>query len=627
MEKIQEYITKTENDTQTDDKIWRQLQQKYPETTPEDFLFLKKNVLSDGDWDTLSEASIKIKEKISKDFKEKGESGIVDPLIEYINNVPVSVTRNELYFYVKSIASSYDYLKYNYEGKIKNVDTIAVKMSNILNKEEIWYDTDRSNRGKIINLIALINLDNLSEDQKEIISRNIDNFIGNLKTSRTNSRESCKSDIESALKIIKCISPHRFSIDYKNIEPSTDDLAEKILKSTGDRGWPEPERYFKIENWTLNEDEDENLLREGKYSLEQITSNTQKAIELTEQIPDLPETIKPAIQLFFFNNLNAFDPQLSEEESNTMNHRTLEKYKQYIVLEKKAEEDPLLPTIGVEIEVPYDFPVDEKYFSATEYFDIPNGYDEAWEFACKYSYSASTQNLLVHELIRGGFIETEEQQERKKIRGSGDFSLHVNLGLPLELTAYLNNPKNITKDQANKEYGDRADRLVNALTYGFSSQKRLDKRKTKTRMKLTNDAEKSKKRSSATAEEQREQWSRLEIRSLELRDLTFYRMLKEAQLLAAALFSRSLEVGGKEETGLSRAWKLSKAWNDFESKVDEILSQHNLKLDSLDDDIRWGKVLEQTNIQKEMRNLITDTSKLIQNIIIKTDLREYNKAI
>ncbi len=552
----------------------------------------------------------------------------------------MSVTRNELYFYVKSIASSYDYLKNNYEGKIKNVDTIAVKMSNILNKEEIWYDTDRSNRGKIINLIALINLDNLSEDQKEIISRNIDNFIGNLKTSRTNSRESCKSDIESALKIIKCISPHRFSIDYKNIEPSTDDLAEKILKSTGDRGWPEPERYsnnendeqnegyldYKLENW-IDEDDYESLLREGKYSPEQITSNTQKAIELTEQIPDLPETIKPAIQLFFFNNLNAFDSQLSEEERNTMNHRTLEKYKQYIVLEKKAEEDPLLPTIGVEIEVPSDFPVDEKYFSATEYLDIPNGYDQAWEFACKFSYSASTQNFLVHELIRGGFIETEEQQERKKIRGSGDFSLHVNLGLPLELTAYLNNPKNITKDQAYNEYGERADRLVNALTYGFSSQERLNNRKTKIRMNLTNYAEKSKKRSSATAEEQPEQWSRLEIRSLELRDLTFYRMLKEAQLLAAALFSRSLEVGGKEETGLSRAWKLSKAWNDFESKVDEILSQHNLKLDSLDDDIRWGKVLEQTNIQKEMRNLITDTSKLIQNIIIKTDLREYNKAI
>ncbi len=39
MEKIQEYNTKTENDNQTDDKIWRQLQQKYPETTPRTFFF------------------------------------------------------------------------------------------------------------------------------------------------------------------------------------------------------------------------------------------------------------------------------------------------------------------------------------------------------------------------------------------------------------------------------------------------------------------------------------------------------------------------------------------------------------------------------------------------------------
>lgn len=280
---------------------------------------------------------------------------------------------------------------------------------------------------------------------------------------------------------------------------------EKIIKS--------PERKSAINDKEITDSEYEQRAL--------IDSAVATSKELVADL-DIPEKLKPALHLYFFNNYIARQGNVPEGGYKEEIKKGLSRFQSYIEAEGEAEKKLILPTIGIEIEIPGKFEKittlqDHDFFDATQKLGIPAGYDQIYEFATGYSYSAKTQSMLAHELIRGGFIQTKTKEGKNQIDGKGDFSLHVNLGFPNKFVS--------SKLEA------AADVLTNALTYGFTSPERLKKRKTSTRVnfELAEAAQQS--------TDSKDNWKRLEIRSLEVRDETLYRLLSEAQLLGAALFS------------------------------------------------------------------------------------------
>ncbi len=344
----------------------------------------------------------------------------------------------------------------------------------------------------------------------------------------------------------------------------------------------------------------------------------------TEIFGRVSQKITPALHLHFFNNILEEEANPNIQRDKALERRKLEAY---IKDEKSAEENPYLPTIGVEIEVPKYFTIDENLFEATSLLGIPREGEsfldnEAWEFAIDFSYSAKTQSLIAHELIRGGFIETEEEHNKKKIRGAGDFSMHINLGFPLEIADKLKGVTyTTTLNRELQQLKDDSDVLVNALTYAYTSPQRIENRKTNKRFTIDRPAKKGKdkkggKEEKEYIEEEDEDDSmvpsgRLEIRSLEVRDATLYRLLPEAQLLASALFTSHLD-----STLDDKQIALKAIWQDFSVKVQEAFSTYFVSPEVIDkDEAKALFMLKETNIPQQMREYITETSQKIQKII------------
>jgi len=340
------------------------------------------------------------------------------------------------------------------------------------------------------------------------------------------------------------------------------------------------------------------------YKQRELLKNAiNKAKDLVADLENIPDKIKPAIRLYFFNNIIARKGKEPENGYDQEIQDVLNRFKVYIDDEKNAEESKILPTIGTEIEIPDKFKEftieDYDLFYATEDLGIPAGKDVRYEFAPQYSYSAKSQSILVHELIRGGFIETKSQDGKKEIRGEGDFPLHINLGFPAHY---------ITKENKEK-FEQSADSLVNALTYAFSSYERLKKRTDKFRFK-TRPAENPESINQAgSAKDVGKEWQRLEIRSLEVRDSTLYRLLSETQLLGVALFSNFYHEDLRQKN-------LKNIWQDFEEKVNDIIKEYHLDYNDIDDSkLKSRLILKYSQLSDKMRNLITDSSLLIRQVL------------
>lgn len=293
------------------------------------------------------------------------------------------------------------------------------------------------------------------------------------------------------------------------------------------------------------------------YEQRDILKNaTKKAREIVADLDDIPDRLKPALRLYFFNNIIARKGQDPENGYEREVQDGLKRFKSFIQDERSAESNKALPPIGIEIEIPEKFKEftveDYDFFYATEDLGIPAGKDIRYEFAPQYSFSAKSQSILAHELIRGGFIETINKNNKKEIRGEGDFPLHINLGFPARLKSEENEMK----------FEKSADILVNAITYAFSSPERLRKRTDKSRFKIET-AERPEITKQNGNSDKIEEWQRLEIRSLEVRDATLYRLLSEAQLLGAALFSNF----STQDAENPRQISLKNIWQEFEKRL------------------------------------------------------------
>ncbi len=598
--------------------VWETVERENPNINAETLDRLKKDIdyVVDHARDGVS-SSIKnntISQMLREFSESHTESETLSVLASYIEAMPARDDSG--LFYLLDTVRGAEVLMKKDERKAPAFENLSTHLARTLTQEKIWEDDDRSCRGIIFGVLQDMPIGAMTEEGRETILNSAQEFIDRIKVMRNNPRGFCIDDIAEAL---------RFTHPEMNREERMTEAERIIFVETDDSGWPVPEArnlYDDDDDFYLDErgrvdefdvDDYEDVFpyheendRSRGFNSETIDDFVKNTESITKSFPHIPEKLLPAMNLHIFNDfLRRGSVVYSEKEKKEV----LKKFKNFIEEEKQAEESPYLPTIGVEVEVPSRFSVDNDVCEATKELGIPEGCDEAWEFAPDFSYSAKTQSAIVHELIRGGFIETENDVERngKKIRGSGDFSLHVNLGVYPDVRENLNN----TDRSVRAQYENSVDVLTNALTYAFTSPERLEKRKTNTRYNTWKESSPSKKKRPEGYTNSSS--NRIEIRSLEVRDKTLYRMLVESQLLGEALLSNFSEDDSRTKE------RLSEVWDDFESNVKEVLLEDNLSLDSIDNQRSSpyisAKALKETNIQSEMRNIITKSARKICYII------------
>ncbi|MCX6793105.1 MAG: hypothetical protein NTY12_03685 [Candidatus Falkowbacteria bacterium] len=524
-------------------------------------------------------------------------SSLAGALIEYVRLANIS-SSEKLFNLIGTLKDFYDQVHF-FDKDDCFPKGAAASISKILGQDLIWHSPNGANRCRIFDILGFYDLENLPYKEKAEINKQLDDFINNVKKSRVNSRRQCVEDIELAL-----MAKQRM-FDYP--DSLVGSATQIIATETDDTDWPSDP--LDSDQHIQNKRE---VYKPSQFSEDFVKAKVKEAVDLANAFNNVPEKIKPALQLHYFNNLIAIE---KGNGANLLNG-TQEKYilGQYAKVEKQAEENMYLPTVGLEIEVPYGFKVDKELCEATKDLGIPQagtgGTNETWEFASDFSYSAKTQTLIAHELIRGDFIETEGADQSRKIRGDGDFSMHLNLGFPLDLAEKISDDYDFKS-----RFKLKADVLVNALTYAFVSPKRLVNRKTSSRMNLDKTANKAGKK--ITEAPNLDEYNsdivssgRLEIRSLEVRDATLYRLVPEAQVLAAALFSSEADKPDKSQE------QLKNIWEDFSVKVQNIFTQFNLTFDTVDEkSIRAAKAIDETSIQNELRALITQTAQAINHTI------------
>lgn len=390
--------------------------------------------------------------------------------------------------------------------------------------------------------------------------------------------------------------------------------------NTEDEILREPEEEILIrgkddeETFVISEVE-ELALRNPKFHIEDAEVWAKKSEKEYSKKNEVPERIKPLLGLRLLNDYVESALQKKKPEMERP-----ERFQKIAESEIWGEEGPYLPTIGTEIEIPHSLPIRgtrAELFRATERLGIPKAGtpNEEWEFAIPYTYSAEAQSAYAHELIRGGFIETEETEEGKQIRGGGNgmFSLHLNIGIPDTLWEVLDA---LIKEKGEKDAISFIKKDTAIFTYafttGFSSSSRIEKGKYGRPTYFGIWAEKSKKSEEHRSSENiSEDSRRIELRSLEVRDKTLYRMFKEAQNLSSALFAEHAPQRDRNQEALS------KIWERFQKNTIKLLESYSIanNLDEEQNQERIADAVGKTSIQKEMRALITATSLEIEKVL------------
>lgn len=193
------------------------------------------------------------------------------------------------------------------------------------------------------------------------------------------------------------------------------------------------------------------------------------------------------------------------------------------------------------------------------------------------------------------------------------FSLHLNIGIPDTLWEVLDA---LIKEKGEKDAISFIKKDTAIFTYafttGFSSSSRIEKGKYGRPTYFGIWAEKSKKSEEHRSSENiSEDSRRIELRSLEVRDKTLYRMFKEAQNLSSALFAEHAPQRDRNQEALS------KIWERFQKNTIKLLESYSIanNLDEEQNQERIADAVGKTSIQKEMRALITATSLEIEKVL------------
>lgn len=235
----------------------------------------------------------------------------------------------------------------------------------------------------------------------------------------------------------------------------------------------------------------------------------------------------------------------------------------------------ILPTIGIEVESPRRTTVQYLAHEYGVFFDFVgmprnkiNKYGNSdfpmWEFSPPPSYSADVQARVLAGLIKGRFIPSLTFSKKPKdimyLLDEKGVSLHVNLGLPKSLN-WLHNkwlqklgreprPDPLQEDLVPED----VDIFASAFALAFSSLQRLDKRQSSDVFMI--------KKCDNSPLGGREY--RLEIKALEVRDESVYRLLREIQLVGAALF------------GYLEGNNLYPIWKNLRGKIERVFQEFDV---------------------------------------------------
>jgi len=309
------------------------------------------------------------------------------------------------------------------------------------------------------------------------------------------------------------------------------------------------------------------------------------SITLKEEVAP---TVISALQLHMFNFLFKH-PQASDEDI------LLEFTKIQRLSEKENEASHInnpLPTIGIEIEIPDNVLTPEK-IDILNKFDISNKEEGSnlWEVNPDYSYTAEVQARIIQELGHLGALRVEDP-----------LSLHVNFGMPTGLVHSVLD-----------KYQDEIILINDLLIYGFVSEERILKRKTKNSFSYMGTIKESEKSKGGYI-------PRIELRACEFKDYPSFRMLSESQKLMA-MFISHIKSSEKLPGGTFVEERLADLWNDFKEEVGEYLKKEGAGANAIDTADGVGGVIDAlryTEIKEKSRSLISEYARKVSQIMKET---------
>jgi hypothetical protein len=287
----------------------------------------------------------------------------------------------------------------------------------------------------------------------------------------------------------------------------------------------------------------------------------------------------------------------------------------YLYSEGKDKGNKYLPTIGAELEIPTIFSADiTSYESLKKRLNFVSGrYGTTfWEFPFPYSYSASTQALLIHTLIGMQFIPHEDMlmvppgttwSQRRKIPHKDLFSLHCNLGFPSEISLS-------DKEAPREDFMADATRLAMTCGLIFTSIDRLTNRKTTRCVSINKEAEKSEKAP------ERNYYGRIEITPLGFGNGSSYRQLYLMQELGAAFFAFE-----KSEMGVLLDKKeeiLAEGWRVFKDYLENIFKESGVNNDIYGYPVhreQFRRIIEDFRLAERLREGIIPLTHQIRSVI------------
>lgn len=281
-------------------------------------------------------------------------------------------------------------------------------------------------------------------------------------------------------------------------------------------------------------------------------------------------------------------------------------YNRFRILANKEKSfaDPAnpFPTIGTEVEVPRkrvkinDLPAYAAFFDELgmprnkvnrAIIPWPESHGQYWEFSPPPSFYAGTQSRIISELIHGGFIpsllSSQKPDDIRKHLDDKLVSLHINLGIPVETSTF-------------REPGDNLEAFSKMVSLAFTSPLRLQYRASGIHFSIKEGEETSKSKSLGLTTV-----NRLELKALEVRTESTYRLLKEVQLLGTALFA--FLYGGD-------FW-LAKKWQECRERATSLTKSVFIGRGSPFNSERRHFLISQigqSTIQQDLRSLITGTT-------------------
>jgi len=272
------------------------------------------------------------------------------------------------------------------------------------------------------------------------------------------------------------------------------------------------------------------------------------------------------------------------------------------VLEETEREGafPLLQTIGWEVESPrklFTRSLNGKYALFFDLMGIPRnkvnadiqpgkldsyGHSEYWEFSTHPAYSADLANRTLCELIKGNFIPHLEgsatDEDRHTLLDNKLVSLHINIGIPPRLTQ-RNMP--VISESEDIKF------LASSFEFAYTSSIRHAHRSQTVISNI---------RSAKPLEDQSDkEIFRLEVKALEVRDASTYRLMREIQLVAASTFAY---VGGYNIP-------LATSWESIREDIKRIYEKYSVNPELITHHSQAAEKVKEVDFIRELRRVLT----------------------